>query len=87
MAVTAAFLWVLLRERGLAARRLVRAELFAPLGAVAAIAFVFWITNSGLGDIGGPVDLVMVIAIAVAGAGGLTLLAYVVQALLRRRPG
>ena len=87
VAVTLAFLWVLVRERGVAARRLVRAELFAPLGAVAAVAFVFWITNSGLGDIGGPIDIVMLIAIGVAGAGGLTLLAYVAQALRRRRPG
>lgn len=85
--VAVLFLWVLWRDRGVAARRLVRAELFAPLGAVAAVAFVLWITRSGLGDIGGPIDVVILLAIALAGAAGLTLAAYVAQALLRRRPG
>ncbi|QYK40080.1 MAG: DUF5368 domain-containing protein [Paracoccaceae bacterium] len=81
--VTVAFLAVLWRDRGIAARRLVRAELFAPLGAVAGVVFVFWITNSGLRDIGGPIDVVILIAIAAAGAVGLTILAYTAQALIR----
>jgi len=64
-----------------------RAELVAPIGAVAAIWFVFFITRSGLGDIGGPIDVIALILIGLAGAIGLTFLAYTVQAVLggRRR--
>ncbi|MFZ5751516.1 MAG: DUF5368 domain-containing protein [Pseudomonadota bacterium] len=84
--VTAAFLYVVVRDHRLEARRLVRAELFAPIGALGAIAFVFFMTNSRLSDIGGPVDVIVLIGIAVAGGVGLTVLAYTAQALFGRRP-
>lgn len=84
---TLAFLYVVIRDRRVEAGRLVRAELFAPIGALAAIAFVFFMTSSRLADIGGPIDLLVLIAIAGAGGVGLTVAAYTVQALLGRRPG
>ncbi|WP_249691315.1 DUF5368 domain-containing protein [Stappia sp. WLB 29] len=80
--VTAAFLFVLLRERRLVGRWLLRAELLAPVGAVAAIFFVLMISNSGFSDLGGPIDVIFMILIGAAGAVGLTILAYVMQALL-----
>lgn len=79
--VTVAFIYVLIRDRGLESRKLVRAELTAPIGAIAAILFVQWVTNSGFRDIGGPIDWLVVLGIAVAGGVGLTILAYVAQAL------
>ncbi|MBN2906756.1 MAG: DUF5368 family protein, partial [Rhodobacteraceae bacterium] len=69
-------------DRSLEGRALVRAELWAPVGAIAAILFVQFMTNSGFSDIGGPVDLIVLLLTGVAGAVGLTILAYVVQALL-----
>lgn len=86
LAITLAFFYVLIRDRGLESRKLVRAELTAPVGAIAAILFVQWITNSAFRDIGGPIDWLVLLGIGVAGAGGLTLLIYVLQALATRRP-
>lgn len=80
-----AFIYVVVRDRRLEASRLLRAELWAPVGAIAAIVFVLYMTQSGLSDIGGPIDVIILIAIAVAGAVGLTILAYVVQALVGQR--
>jgi len=79
---TAAFLYVLIRDRNLVSRRLVRAELLAPIGAFAAIWFVQAMTSSGFRDIGGPVDVIVLIVIGAAGAVGLTIFAYVAQALI-----
>lgn len=88
MAVLAAvigvlFLFALVRDRGVEARRFVRAQLAAPIGAVASVVFVMFMTNSGLRDIGGPIDLIVLLMIGVGGAVGATLLAYLVQAYLR----
>ena len=83
--VTIAFVYVLIRDRGFDGRRLLRAELAAPVGAVAAVMFVLWMTNSHLRDMGGPIDWIVLLGIAVAGAVGLTLLVYVAQALIAGR--
>lgn len=80
--VTLAFVFVVLRDRAVESRRLLRAELLAPIGAIAAIVFVQQMTNSGLKDLGGPVDLIMLIAIGVGGAGGIVILGYTAMALL-----
>ena len=82
--ISVAFIYMLFRDRGLDSRRLVRAELAAPLGGIAAVLFVQWITSSGFRDIGGPIDWLVVLAIFIAGSIGLMLLVYVAQAL--RRP-
>lgn len=86
VAVTAAFAWVLVRDRGLDSRRLVRAQAVGLLGGVAAILFMQWITNSGFRDIGGPVDLMLVALIFVLGAIGAAILAYTVQAVVLGEP-
>lgn len=83
-----ALLWIIWRDRGVDSRTLLRAELSSPLGAVAAILFVQWATNSGFSDIGGPIDVIVLIVIGVVGAVGATILAYEAQAFTRqRRPG
>jgi len=84
--VTLAYLYVLIRDRAVSWRKFLLAQLAMPVGAVAAVAFVFWITRSGLRDIGGAIDLIVVLGIAGAGAAGLAILVYTVQSLLRR-PG
>ncbi len=85
VATTMAFVWVLVRDRGLQARRLVRAELIGAAGGVAAISFMQTVTNSGFRDIGGPIDWVLVAVIFVVGAVGTTLLAYTVWSLVGGR--
>lgn len=77
------FIYVVVRDKKIEAKRLVRAELWAPIGAALGIAFVFFITNSNFADIGGPIDVIVLILIGVAGAVGMTILAYIVQSLFR----
>jgi hypothetical protein len=84
--VTLGFAWVLIRDRGLDSKRLVRAQIVGVLGGIAAILFMQWITNSGFRDIGGPVDLMLVALIFVLGAIGAAILAYTVQAVLGGEP-
>ena len=83
--VTVAFVYVVVRDRSLRSRWFLRAELLAPIGAIAAIWFVFFITRSGLGDMGGPIDIVALILIGLAGGIGLTFLAYTIQAVIGGR--
>ena len=85
LAITIAFVVVVIREHKLEGSRLLRAELMAPIGAIGAILFVQWITSSGFSDLGGPIDVIVIIAIGTVGAIGLTILAYVAQAFFQRR--
>jgi hypothetical protein len=84
--VTLAFVWVLVRDRGLDAKRLVRAQVVGAVGGVAAVLFMQWITNSGFRDIGGPVDLLLVALIFILGAIGAAIFAYTVQAVIGGEP-
>lgn len=79
--ITVAFVYVLVRDHRIVGSRLLRAELTAPVGAVLAVAFVLFVTNSGLSDLGGPIDAITMILIGALGAVGVTILAYVAQAL------
>jgi hypothetical protein len=74
--VTLAFLVVLLRERQISSRRLVWSEVVGVVGGCVAVLFMQAITHSGFGDLGGPVDWLLVLGIWVLGAGGATLLGY-----------
>lgn len=87
LAISVLFVWVLLRERTLKARRLVRSQIWAPLGGALAVGFVLWITSSRLADIGGPIDWIVLLGIFVAGGVGFSILVYVLQALIRPAPG
>jgi hypothetical protein len=80
--VTVLFVYVVVRDRAILSARFLRAELLAPIGAVAAVWFVLYMTDSALTDVGGPIDVVVLILIGLAGAVGITLLAYVALALL-----
>ena len=80
--VTLGYLYVLVRDRQVSWRKFLWAQLSMPVGAVAAVAFVWAVTNSGLRDIGGPVDLIVVLGVAAAGAVGLAILVYTVQSLI-----
>lgn len=82
--VTVAFLYALIRDKGVISRYFLRAEIMAPVGAVAAILLVQFMTDSAFRDIGGPIDVIVLILIGLAGAGAAVFLAYTVQALLSK---
>lgn len=85
-AITLAWLFVLFRDRRVSWRKFLLAQLSMPVGAVAAVWFVLTMTSSSLANIGGPIDWLVLLGVAVAGAVGMALLVYVVQSLLRRPP-
>lgn len=81
--VTAAYLYVLLRDRSMSWRKFMLAQLSMPIGAAAALIFVLMITDSGLGDVGGPIDVIVLLGVAVVGAIGMAVLVYTAQSLIR----
>lgn len=82
--VTAAYLYVLIRDRSMSMRKFLLAQLSMPFGAVAAVVFVQAMTHSHLRDIGGPIDVIVLLGVAVLGAVGTAILVYTLQSLLRR---
>ena len=83
VAITAAYLYVLIRDRAMSMRKFLLAQLSMPFGGAAAVAFVMMMTNSGFRDIGGPIDWIVLLGVFVAGAVGFAILVYVVQSLVR----
>jgi len=83
LVVTALYLYVLIRDRAVSWRKFLWAQLAMPLGAIAAVLFVQGITHSGFADIGGPIDVIVLLAVAMAGAVGMAILVYTAQSLLR----
>jgi len=80
----ASFLYTILRDRGLRSGRLVAAQLAGIAGGFAALFFMWWITSSSIGDVGGPVDVILVLAIWTAGFVGGAILSYGVMGLMTR---
>ena len=80
--VTLGYLYVLVRDRTLSMRKFLLAQISMPIGAIAAVLFVQAVTNSGFGDIGGPIDVIVLLAVAAMGAIGIAILVYTLQSLL-----
>lgn len=85
--ITLLYLHVLIRDRAMSMRKFLWAQLSMPLGAIAAVLFVQGVTHSGLGDIGGPIDVIVLLGVAVAGAVGMAILVYTAQSLFRGKRG
>ncbi len=85
--ITLLYLYVLIRDRAMSMRKFLWAQLSMPLGAIAAVLFVQGVTHSGLGDIGGPIDVIVLLGVAVAGAVGMAILVYTAQSLFRGKRG
>tara|TARA_B100000683_G_C12171637_1_gene424556 strand:- start:32 stop:370 length:339 start_codon:yes stop_codon:yes gene_type:complete len=81
--VAVAYVYVLIRDRAVSWRKFLLAQLSMPLGAIAAVWFVLTVTNSSLADLGGPIDLIVILAIAAGGAIGTAVLVYTVHSLVR----
>lgn len=86
LVVTGAYLYVLIRDRAMSMRKFLWAQLSMPFGAVAAVLFVQAVTSSHFRDIGGPVDVFVLLGVAAMGAIGAAILVYTAQSLFRRKP-
>ncbi|MEM1429342.1 MAG: DUF5368 domain-containing protein [Pseudomonadota bacterium] len=83
--ITLAYLYVLIRDRAVSWRKFLWAQLSMPVGAVAAVLFVQAMTDSGFGDIGGPIDVIVLLLVATLGAIGMAILVYTLEALIGSR--
>lgn len=79
------FFYIMFRDKRFKPRHYLWAQLASPFGAIAAVLFVMWKTNSSFSDIGGPIDVIVLLAIAAVGAVGTVILAYEAQSLWARR--
>lgn len=83
--LTLLFFYIMFRDKRFKPRHYLLAQLTSPFGAIAAVWFVMWKTSSSFNDIGGPIDVIVLMAIAAVGAGGTVILAYEVQSIWARR--
>ncbi len=81
--VTVLYLYVLIRDRSVSWRKFLLAQVSMPFGAVLAVVFLWNVTHSGFGDIGGPVDLLVLLGVAAIGAIGAAILVYTIQSLIQ----
>jgi len=80
--VTLAYLYVLIRDHAVSWRKFLWAQVSMPVGAVLAVWFTMAMTDSQLADIGGPIDLIVLLGVAALGAVGAAILVYTVQSLV-----
>lgn len=80
--ITAAYVYVLVRDRAISARKFLWAQVSMPFGALIAIWIVMKSTDSGLVDLGGPIDYIVLLGIAALGAVGGAILIYTAQSLI-----
>lgn len=85
--VTVAYLYVLIRDRSVSWRKFLWAQLSMPIGAIGAVLFVQGMTRSGFADIGGPIDVIVLLGVAAGGAVGMAICIYTVQSLFWRPDG
>lgn len=83
---TLAFLYVLVRDRGLVASWMIRAEAIGVLGGIGAVAAMFLVTNSTPADMGGPIDWLVAVGIFGAGLFGTAIASYAVIGLFAKAP-
>lgn len=79
-----AFIFVLIRDRGVVPRRLVWAQLLGLAGGMVAVLTMQRVTHSGFDDLGGPIDWLVVLGIFAAGAVGTAVFVYALLGLHRR---
>ena len=85
VAVTLAYFFVLIRDRSVSWRKFLLAQLSMPFGAVGAILFLHQVTDSGFSDVGGPIDVIILLGVAAVGAIGIAVAVYTIEALIGTR--
>jgi hypothetical protein len=81
---TAAFIWLLLRQRGIAPRRLVFAQLLGLAGGALALVLMAKVSSSGFTDAAGPADWILITLVFALGAIGATIVTYTTLGWCRR---
>jgi len=81
-----AFAALLVREKGLVSRRLVRAELLGLVGGGVALVIMAQVSSSGFTDAGGPADWFLIAMVYGVGLVGTIVLTYALMGWLHPRP-
>jgi|SRR5690625_2253115 len=76
VAGTVAFVALLIREKGITARRMLRCQALGVPGGVLALVIMARVSSSGFTDAGGPADWFLIALVFGAGLIGTTILAY-----------
>lgn len=71
-----AFVALVVKERGIVSRRLVRAELVGLVGGALSLVLMAKVSSSGFTDAGGPVDWFLIALVFGVGLAGTTILVY-----------
>jgi len=85
VAAVVAFVALLVRERGIVSRRLVRAELLGLIGGVVALVIMAQVSSSGFTDAGGPADWFLIALVYGVGAVATVVLTYAVMGWMQPR--
>ncbi|MBA4262596.1 MAG: hypothetical protein C0443_11435 [Comamonadaceae bacterium] len=80
-----AFVALLVREKGVVSRRLVRAELLGLVGGVVALVIMAQVSSSGFTDAGGPADWFLIALVYGVGAVATVILTYAVMGWMQQR--
>jgi hypothetical protein len=80
-----AFVALLAREKGIVARRLVRAELIGLFGGVLALVIMARVSSSGFTDAGGPADWFLIALVYGVGVVATAILVYAAMGWLAPR--
>lgn len=80
-----AFVALVVREKGIVSRRLVRAELLGLVGGVVALVIMAQVSSSGFTDAGGPADWFLIALVYGVGAVTTAVLTYAVMGWMRPR--
>jgi uncharacterized membrane protein YhaH (DUF805 family) len=80
--LTLVYAFVLIRDRSVSWKKFLVAQVSMPVGAILTVWFVMAMTKSHLADIGGPIDVIVVLGIATMGAVGMAILVYTLESLL-----
>ena len=81
--VTVGYVYVLIRDREDVDAQVLLAQLSMPIGGIAAVWFVLWVTRSGLQHMGGPIDALVAAGDFRRRRGRFAILVYVAQSLVR----
>lgn len=85
LAAVVAFVALVMREKGIVSRRLVRAELLGLIGGVVALVIMARVSSSGFTDAGGPADWFLIALVYGVGVVATVILAYAVMGWMRPR--
>lgn len=83
---TVAFFALIVRERGLVARRMVRSQALGLVGGALALVLMAKVSSSGFTDAGGPADWFLIALVFGMGLVGSTIVLYTLGGWLQAQP-